>query len=181
MFVIHINGRGGSGKSTLVDAMNTRLGLTKTANFTTRKPRYEGEEGYYFVDEEEFFARVRSGEIIENYFRQSNQSLYGTHAPTESAIYQTEIVGLVALKKWCFQNHVPFLGVYLDVDEAVLLERLQRRKDTNESPEDRLREDEYYELFRDVSDVVYDYNDCTVEQAVEDIVALLSKHCGISV
>lgn len=125
------------------------------------------------MTEEIFWERFREGEIIECYYRQSNQSLYGTQAPQESGIYQTEIMGQIALKKWCFQNNVPFLSVYLSVHPDTLLERLQRRSDANEKPEERLQEDEYYEIFRDMSDIVYDYNDVSVDDAANDIIELL--------
>lgn len=40
-YILHINGRGGSGKTTLVKILNEQLGLEKTRNYTTRKPRFE--------------------------------------------------------------------------------------------------------------------------------------------
>lgn len=82
-------------------------------------------------------------------------------------------MGVIALKKWCFQNGVGFFSIYLDVDSAILLERLKKREDINEIPEERLKEDEYYEIFKDCSDIVYDYNDKTVEEGVEDILAMM--------
>jgi hypothetical protein len=56
-----------------------------------------------------------------------------------------------------------------------LLTRLKKRSDVNEIPEERLREDEYYEIFKWWSDVVYDYNDITVEQGVQDILSVMSE------
>jgi guanylate kinase len=87
-YILHINGRGGSGKSTLVNALNARLGLIQTANYTTRKPRYSGEQGYYFVTEEIFQDKFKHNEIIESYFRKSNSSFYGVPAPTKTGIFQ---------------------------------------------------------------------------------------------
>lgn len=174
-YILHINGRGGSGKSTLVNALNEKLWLEKTQNYTTRKPRYEGEQGYFFVSEEEFQTRFKNNEIIESYFRKSNGAFYWLPAPTFTGIVQSEIMGVVALKKWCFQNNVPFLSIYLDIDTDILLSRLQNRADTNEKPEERLKEDEYYEVFKDWSDVIYDYNNKTVEQAIDDILAMMAE------
>jgi len=84
-------------------------------------------------------------------------------------------MGVVALKKWCFQNNVPFLSIYLDIDTDVLLSRLQNRADTNEKPEERLQEDEYYEIFKKWSDVIYDYNNKSVEQGVDHILAMMTE------
>jgi len=77
---------------------------------------------------------------------------------------------MVALRKWCFQNDVPFFSIYLDVDTDTLLTRLKKRSDNNELPEERLAEDAYYEIFKEWFDVVYDYNDITVEHAVEEVI-----------
>lgn len=172
-YILHINGRGASGKSTLVHVLCERLWIPKTVNFTTRKPRFEGEQWYSFVTEEEFQTRFKKNEIIECYFRKSNSAFYGIPAPTQTGIVQCEVMGLVALRKWCFQNKVSFLSIYIDLNREKLLERLQARWDINERPEDRLAEDEYYEIFKQWSDIVYDYNGKTVEQGMEDILAMM--------
>jgi guanylate kinase len=174
-YILHINGRGGSGKSTLLHALNERVGLEKTLNYTTRNPRYPGEQGYYFVNEAEFQNKFKQNEIIESYFRKSNSSFYGIPAPTSTSIVQSEIMGLVALRKWCFQNNVPFLSIYLDVDTDTLLSRLKKRSDSNELPEERLAEDAYYEVFKEWSDVIYDYNNITVEQGVHSIITMMQE------
>ena len=174
-YILHINGRGGSGKTTLVNALNDALWLQKTANYTTRKPRYEGEQGYNFVEEDTFVDFFKRSKIIECYYKDSSRALYGTSAPTKTGIYQSEVVGLVALKKWCFEYKVPFLSIYLDIDTEVLLSRLQKRSDTNESPEERLAEDEYYEVFKTWSDIIYDYNDKTVVEGVNDVLEYMRE------
>jgi guanylate kinase len=139
------------------------LGLERTSNYTTRKPRYPGEQGYHFVSEAEFQNKFKQNEIIESYFRKSNNSFYGIPAPARTGIVQSEIMGLVAL------------SVYLDVDTETLLTRLKKRSDTNEIPEERLAEDAYYEAFKEWSDVIYDYNGVTVEQGVEDIITMMQE------
>lgn len=175
-YILHINGRGGSGKSTLVNVLNEKLWLSKTANYTTRKPRYESEQWYHFVDEITFVESFKQSKIIECYYKDSSRALYGTAAPTKTGIYQSEVVGLVALRKWCFEHKVPFLSIYLDIASETLLERLKNRSDSNEKPEERLQEDEYYEIFKNWSDIIYDYNNKTVEKGTEDILSLMEKH-----
>jgi thymidylate kinase len=84
-------------------------------------------------------------------------------------------MGVVALKKWCFQNSVSFFSLYLDVDSDILFDRLKKRADTNEKPEDRLKEDEYYEIFKSWSDKIYNYNNKTVEEGVSDILTMMKE------
>ena len=172
-YILHINGRGGSGKTTLVNILNERLNLEKTQNYTTRKPRYEWEQGYHFVAEEQFFQYFKESKIIECYYKDSSRALYGTAAPEKTGIYQSEVVALVALRKWSFEHKVPFLSIYVDIDTETLLERLRSRSDTNETPEERLEEDAYYEVFKEWSDVIYDYNGKTVEEGIKDILAIM--------
>ena len=175
-YILHVNGRGGSGKTTLIQVLNERLWLEKTRNYTTRKPRFEWESEYYFVTEETFVEYFKQSKIIECYYKDSSRALYGTSAPEKTGIYQSEIVALVALRKWCFEHKVPFLSIYIDIDSATLLERLRSRSDTNETPEERLDEDAYYEIFKQWSDVVYNYNNKTVAEGVNDILALMSEN-----
>ncbi len=174
-YILHINGRGWSGKTTLIKLLNEKLGLEKTRNYTTRKPRFEGESEYFFVDEKTFVENFKQSKIIECYYKDSSRALYGTAAPEKTGIYQSEIVALVALRKWCFEHKVPFLSVYIDIKTLTLLERLRSRSDTNETPEERLEEDAYYEEFKDWSDIVYDYNGKTVEEWVEDIIKMMAN------
>lgn len=162
--VIFINGRGASGKNTLIKELNSYFGFDKFRTCTTRPPRFAGEDDYQFLTETEFFDRIKNNQILEMYFRQSNQSFYGTPAPTGDCIVQAEIMAQVALKKWCFQHGWSFLSIFLRVDENVLLERLLARKDPNEDPQTRLKEDRYYEEFLTLSDIVYDYSDKSVAQ-----------------
>lgn len=48
----------------------------------------------------------------------------------------------------------------------------------NEKAEDRLKEDEYYEIFKSVYDIIYDYNNKTVEEGVVDVLNMM-KTAGI--
>lgn len=175
-YILHIGGRGGSWKTTIIDVLNNKLWLEKTKNYTSRKPRFPEEEWYFFVTEDDFINRLRENQIIECYFRKSNNSYYGLPAPTQTGIVNCEIMGLVALKKWCFQNNVKFLSIYLDVTPETLYERIKSRWDVNEKPEDRLNEDEYYEIFKDTYDVIYDYNNKTVEVGAHDILTMMKEN-----
>ena len=127
------------------------------------------------MTEEAFVENFKQNKIIECYYKDSSRALYGTAAPEKTGIFQSEVVALVALRKWCFENKVPFLSVYIDITTETLLERLTKRSDTNETPTERLEEDAYYEIFKPWSDVIYDYNGKTVEQGVEDILSLMKS------
>ena len=109
------------------------------------------------------------------YFRKSNQSFYGTPAPTDNCIVQAEIMAQTALRKWCFQNDANFLSIFIRVDESTLLQRLKERNDPNEKPEVRLLEDRYYDEMSDWADVLYEYEGKTIEQGVADIIGIIEE------
>ena len=49
-----IVGASGSGKTTIVEQLEQRYGLTSIQSYTTRAARYVGEKGHTFVSDEEF-------------------------------------------------------------------------------------------------------------------------------
>ena len=67
--LVVITAPSGVGKSTLCDNMHSALpGVSRAVTCTTREPRSEEVHGvdYYFLGEEEFLARIDSGEFLEN-------------------------------------------------------------------------------------------------------------------
>jgi len=77
MLVI-ISGPSGSGKGTVVKALDSDRGFALSISMTTRKPRPGEEHGrdYFFVDEEEFIATRDSEGLLEHALFVGN--LYGT-------------------------------------------------------------------------------------------------------
>ena len=49
-------GKSGSGKDTIADLLLRLFGIKKVKSVATRNPRYEGEDTYYFVSDEEYDA-----------------------------------------------------------------------------------------------------------------------------
>jgi guanylate kinase len=47
-------GRSASGKSTVANMLEEQHGYKQVSSYTTRPPRYEGEVGHIFVNENEF-------------------------------------------------------------------------------------------------------------------------------
>ena len=66
--VVVISAPSGAGKTTLCDNVSAALPrVSRAVTCTTRKPRDGEKEGveYYFLEEEEFFARADDGEFLE--------------------------------------------------------------------------------------------------------------------
>jgi len=67
--LVVVSAPSGAGKSTLCDNVRAALpSASRAVTCTTRKPRDGELDGvdYYFLDEEEFLARVAGGEFLEN-------------------------------------------------------------------------------------------------------------------
>lgn len=54
--ILLITGKSGVGKDTIADYLCDSFGYTKVKSYTTRQPRYEGEDTHIFVSKEEFDA-----------------------------------------------------------------------------------------------------------------------------
>lgn len=52
--ILLITGKSGVGKDTIADCLCNNFGYTKVKSYTTRQPRYEGEDTHIFVTKEEF-------------------------------------------------------------------------------------------------------------------------------
>ncbi|MEP6937244.1 MAG: guanylate kinase [Chthoniobacterales bacterium] len=68
----------GAGKTTLCDALRQTPDFVYSVSCTTRRPRageIDGED-YHFLEEEDFFARVQAGELLEH--AKVHEHHYGT-------------------------------------------------------------------------------------------------------
>ena len=52
--LLTILGKSGSGKTTLCAELEKRYGLKSIPSYTTRQPRFDGEQGHTFITEDEF-------------------------------------------------------------------------------------------------------------------------------
>jgi len=53
-FIVLLMGKSGSGKSTIAQVLEEKYGWTQIHSYTTRAPRYPGEQGHIFISDIEF-------------------------------------------------------------------------------------------------------------------------------
>ena len=141
-------GKAAAGKDHLKQRLQKK-GFNIGVSHTTRKPRVNETDGvdYHFVSEDEFESMIDRGEFIE--YMEFNGWYYGQ---TEEDFNNADVMimskdGLDMLPS---QYRDQCIVIYLDVDRATRIERLNYRNDVNDSIMRRMNTDE--EQFKDFSD-----------------------------
>ena len=148
--VINLIGASGSGKDTVTKEL-TKMGMHDIPSYTTRPPRYEGEEGHTFIEEytisergnNEFrfnFRRVNSFGFLNivnstdmiAYFNSYNSGhhYFATDDQVirnKTNIYRVDPKGAEMVKDFYKGSKVEVITIYLQVDERIRSDRLRRR------------------------------------------------------
>lgn len=133
-----IIGPSGSGKTTLTEALAKEHGLKTVWSYTTRPPRYEGEEGHIFVSDEEF---DKLGEMCA--YTEYNGYRYGVTSEiiNQSDIYVIDPPGV----EYMYDHYYGKKGmvpIFLDIDECVRARRMLDRGDNAKDVQKRILLDE---------------------------------------
>jgi guanylate kinase len=141
-------GKAASGKDHLKKRIEER-GFKSGVSYTTRPPRPTEKEGedYYFVTDERFDQILESGEMLE--WMEFNSWKYGLSIEEfeKADVMIMSKDGLDILPK---EYRDRCLVVYLDIGRMKRIERLNERKDANDSIWRRMKTDD--EQFDDFTD-----------------------------
>lgn len=130
-------GPSGSGKTTLANRLSELYGYSVVKSYTTRLPRYEGEDGYTFVTPEEFAAL---GEVHARAHYAGHD--YGVTAELldKNDLYVIEPSGVEFMRnEYAGGKGVVIIG--LCVDPKTVEERMRLRGDSDEKIQERLEND----------------------------------------
>ena len=122
-----ILGASGSGKSTLCAELERRYGLKSIPSYTTRQPRFEGEQGHTFITEDEFDKL----EDILAYAKTDNCRYAVTKEMLENEEYSVYVVdtsGLLYLYDH-YRGGRPLISVFIDSDVYDRFNRMVSRED----------------------------------------------------
>ena len=148
-------GRSASGKTTIANILSEKHGYKQVESYTTRKPRFDGESGHIFVSNEEF---NNLGELAAYTLYNGNQ--YGTtfEQINECDIYVIDVPGLESLLQKFKDDDRPICIFYFDVSVYNRILRMVDRNDSDMMIISRLLEDEKNDWFKEISSLVWRYN-----------------------
>lgn len=126
---IIVVGKGGSGKDYLVKMLK-EIGYTYSISHTSR-PRRETETeavDYYFIDKDEALSMVNNSKFYE--YVEFNGWFYGTSLEEfeRANLFIMTPSGISKLKP---EHRSESLIIYLDIDEKILVDRLNNRNDAD--------------------------------------------------
>lgn len=147
-------GKSASGKSTIANLLEERYRLKQVRSYTTRKPRYDSEDGHIFVDMDAF---EKLGKLAAYTFYNNNH--YGvTYEQLEQCdVYVIDPVGTEALLKNLNGNR-PIRIIYFDTSVATRINRMvERGAGDHEIISRLLNDDATSDWFRALDKIVWHY------------------------
>jgi guanylate kinase len=133
-------GRSASGKTTIANRLTEKYGYKSISSYTTRPPRYDGEEGHIFINDATF---DQLGELAG--FVEYNGYRYGTtmQQVDEADIYVIDPIGA----EYLLDKYVgrPICIIYFDASIPTRIHRMLDRGDSDNAIIRRLLQDEEYD------------------------------------
>lgn len=147
-------GRSASGKTTIANMLAEQHGLKQIESYTTRQPRFDGEAGHIFINEEEFY---NLGELAAYTFY--NGSHYGTtfEQLDKSDIYVVDVPGVESLLLKLKDNTRPINIFYFDASVYNRVLRMRERGDNDAMIISRLLQDEKDDWYKQLDSLVWKY------------------------
>ncbi|MBQ8248071.1 MAG: AAA family ATPase [Lachnospiraceae bacterium] len=133
-----IIGPSGSGKTSVANRMSDLYGYSVVRSYTTRPPRYEGEDGYIFVSSQQFNMLGRMYAYTE--FDGNEYGVTGDLLDSND-LYIIDPAGAEALRKE-YEGTKGIVVIGLCIDKSISEQRMRLRGDTEEKIQRRLSNDE---------------------------------------
>lgn len=131
-------GKSASGKTSVANFLEQKHGLKQVQSYTTRPPRYEGEIGHIFVNDEQF---DNLGELVA--YTEYNGFRYGTTAEQldKCQIYVIDVPGVKTLLER-YKTDRKIVVLYFSSNICTRINRMKNRGDNDKAIISRLLQDE---------------------------------------
>jgi len=146
-------GRSASGKTTIANTLAENYGYKQVESYTTRLPRFDGEPGHIFVNEDEF---KNLGALAAYTFY--NNHHYGTTCDQldQCSIYVVDVPGVETLLR-NYQTNRPIVIIYFNSTVHTRINRMIDRHDSDMQIISRLLEDEKEDWYKQLDSLVWHY------------------------
>ena len=175
-------GKSASGKTTVANFLEKKHGFKQVNSYTTRPPRYDGEIGHVFVNDEQF---DNLGELVA--YTEYNGFRYGTTAEQldQCNIYVVDIPGVkTLLEKYKTNRNIAIL--YFSANICTRINRMKNRGDDDSAIVSRLLQDEKEDWHDELHDIVWKYNnrkiflfDMYADDDLASVVTRGERHMGV--
>ena len=130
--ILIITGPSGVGKNTIIDALSRKIKFNFSVSHTTRPKRVSEVNGkdYHFISNNEFQNMINNNELVE--YEEYGGYIYGTSRlelqKNGLVILDLEVNGATKL----LESNSEFIGLFIDIDDNELVNRLKNRGHNSE-------------------------------------------------
>ena len=171
--ILIITGPSGVGKNTIIDALSKKLDFNFSVSHTTRPKRVSEVNGkdYYFISNEEFQNMINNNELVE--FEDYGGFAYGTSRKELNqdglVILDLEVNGATKL----LNNNNDFIGLFIDIDDKELINRLKNRGHNSEFINKRMELASKQRKYKDMYH--YKIENVDINTSVNEIIDIIYK------
>lgn len=171
--ILIITGPSGVGKNTIIDALSKKLDFNFSVSYTTRPKRVSEVNGkdYYFISNEEFQNMINNNELVE--FEEYGGFAYGTSRKELNqdglVILDLEVNGATKL----LNNNNDFIGLFIDIDDKELINRLKNRGHNSEFITKRMELASKQRKYKDMYH--YKIENVDINTSVNEIIDIIYK------
>ena len=171
--ILIITGPSGVGKNTIIDALSKKLHFNFSVSHTTRPKRVSEVNGkdYYFISNEEFQNMINNNELVE--FEEYGGFAYGTSRKELNqdglVILDLEVNGATKL----LNNNNDFIGLFIDIDDKELINRLKNRGHNSEFINKRMELASKQRKYKDMYH--YKIENVDINTSVNEIIDIIYK------
>ena len=171
--ILIITGPSGVGKNTIINALSKKLDFNFSVSYTTRPKRVSEVNGkdYYFISNEEFQNMINNNELVE--FEEYGGFAYGTSRKELNqdglVILDLEVNGATKL----LNNNNDFIGLFIDIDDKELINRLKNRGHNSDFISKRMELASKQRKYKDMYH--YKIENVDINTSVNEIIDIICK------